>query len=182
VAHKQVLAPSRGPLAWLLPCVVLLRHRDGPANRAGGRHNLLLVSAVLNEEQKGYVILDTGAYCSGISRKAASTLSGFPMFTDVPLETGTGVAAGQRVSSLIHFVVADQDLTPRKVLVMDLSNVSRHYGLEVIGVVGFPALTNHILTIDYRDGWVLIDPPQSHSAAQPLVGDNARPLAALAFR
>lgn len=160
-------------------------HRDGtavPPSRIGGRHNLLLVSAVLNGERKGYVILDTGAYCSGISRKTARTLNGFPMFRDVPLETGTGAATGQRVSSLIHFAVADQDLTPRKVLAMDLSNVSRHYGLEIIGVLGFPALINHILTIDYRDGWVLINPPQSHSAPQPLAGDNAKPLAPLAFR
>jgi Aspartyl protease len=160
-------------------------HRDDPAippMRANGRHNLLLVSAILNGEQKGYVILDTGAYCSGISLKAARTLSGFPMFTDVPLETGTGVASGQPVSSLIHFAVADQDLTPRKVLAMDLSNVSRHYGLEIIGVLGFPALTDHILTIDYRDGWVLIEPPQSHSAPQPVTGDNTKPLLPLAFR
>jgi Aspartyl protease len=160
-------------------------HRDAPAispTRAAGSHSLLLVSAVLNGEQKGYVILDTGAYCSGISRKAAHELSGFPMFTDVPLETVTGVLTGQRVLSLIHFAVADQDLTPRKVLAMDLSNVSRHYGLEIIGVLGFPELTDHILTVDYRDGWVLIDPPQSASAAQPLAGDNSKPLAPLAFR
>lgn len=152
-----------------------------PTVRDGGRHNLLLVEAVLNGEQKGYVVLDTGAYCSGVSRKAARTLSGSPTVTGVPLTTGTGTATGQRVPAQIRFEIAEQQLTPREVLAMDLSTVSRHYGVEIIGVLGFPALANHILTIDYRNGWVRIEPPHSRPAPEPQDAGNTGPFVPLAF-
>jgi hypothetical protein len=157
----------------------------GPAAsslRPGGRHNLLLVPAVLNGERKGYVVLDTGSYCSGISRSAARALNGFPLVSDVPLSTGTGLATGRRVSSLVHFAVAGHDLTPRDVVAMDLSNVSRRYGVEIIGLLGFPALSRYVLTVDYREGWVRMEPPQKLSAPGPQIGDNAKLPVPLAFR
>lgn len=164
----------------------LIPYSDGrtgvvPAIGAGGRHDLLMVAAVLNGQRKGYVVLDTGAFCRGISRKAARTLSGFPMITDVPLATGTGAAIGQHVSSLIHFAIAEQDLVPKEIVAMDLSNVSVHYGVEVLGVLGFPALSRYVLTVDYRDGWVKIEPRQSFSAPEQQGGDDARPFVPLAF-
>ncbi|HXH50592.1 MAG TPA: retropepsin-like aspartic protease [Terriglobia bacterium] len=150
--------------------------------RGDNRDYLLLVATVLNGTHNGYVLLDTGAYCSAVSSKVARTLNGFPMISDVPLATGTGAATGQRVSSVVHFAIAEQDLIPQEVLALDLSKVSRHYGVEVMGVLGFPALSNYVLTIDYRDGWVEIEPPQSLSATEPQAGDKTKPLARLAFR
>ena len=47
-----------------------------PPTRGVTKHDLLLVATVLNGKQSGYVVLDTGAYCSAISREAARTLSG----------------------------------------------------------------------------------------------------------
>ena len=160
-------------------------HEPRPAAssaRDATRHNLLLVPAVLNGEQKGYVVLDTGSYCSGISRSAARVLNGFPLVSDVPLSTGTGVATGRRVSSLVHFAVAGRELTPQDVVAMDLSNVSRRYGVEIIGLLGFPALSPYVLTVDYREGWVRIEPPQKSSAPGPQLGDNAKLPVPLAFR
>jgi Aspartyl protease len=152
-----------------------------PPSSAQRRHHLLMVAAVLNGNRNGYVVLDTAAFCSGISRKVARTLIGFPTMPEVPLAAGTGAATGQRVSSFVHFAIAEQDLIPQEVVAMDLSNVSRHYGVEIMGVLGFPALSNYVLTIDYRDGWVKIEPPQSPSAPKPHVGDDVL-LTPLAFR
>jgi predicted aspartyl protease len=153
-----------------------------PPTRGVTRDYLLLVATVLNGKHNGYVLLDTGAYCSAISRKVARTLSGFPMIPDVPLSTGTGAATGQRVSSFVHFAIAEQDVIPREVVALDLSNVSRHYGVEVMGLLGFPALSNYILAIDYRNRWVRIEPPQSLSGPAPYGGDDAKPFVPLAFR
>lgn len=152
-----------------------------PPAHGAGRHNLLLVEAVLNGEQKGYVVLDTGAFCSGVSRKAARDLSGSPLVTNVPLTTGTGAATGRRVAARVRFAIAKQRFTPREVLAMDLSNVSRHYGVEIIGVLGFPALANHILTIDYRNGWVRIEPPHSRPAPELQESGNSGPFVPIAF-
>ena len=146
------------------------------------KHDLLLVATVLNGNRTGYVVLDTGAYCSAISREAARTLSGSPIVPEVRLAAGTGPATGQRVSSSLRFTIADQDFIPDKVVALDLSNLSRHCGVEVIGVLGFPVLTHYVLTVDYRDGQVKIEPQHSFSAREPHRGLNAEPPAPLAFR
>ncbi len=145
------------------------------------KHDLLLAPTVLNGKQSGYVVLDTGAYCSAISREAARTLNGFPIVPEVRLAAGTGAATGRRVSSIVHFAIADQDLTPNEVVALDLSNLSRHYGVEVIGVLGFPALSNYLLTIDYRNARVKIQPPQGNSARELHRGHNAKTPATLSF-
>ncbi len=145
------------------------------------KHDLLLAPTVLNGKQSGYVVLDTGAYCSAISREAARTLSGFPIVPEVRLAAGTGAATGQRVSSIVHFAIADQDLIPNEVVALDISNLSRHCGVEVMGVLGFPALRNYLLTIDYRNARVKIEPPKSISARELNRGHYAKSPAALAF-
>ena len=128
--------------------------------RSAAKHDLLLVSTVLNGKQNGYVVMDTGAFCSAISREVARSLGGFPTLPEARLAAGTGAAAGQRVSSTVDFAVADHHLIPSDVVALDLSNLSRHYGVEVVGVLGFSALTPYVLTVDYRDGQVKIEPPQ----------------------
>jgi len=146
------------------------------------KHDLLLVATVLNGKQKGYVVMDTGAFCSAISREVARTLSGSQIVPEVRLAAGTGAATGQCVSSTVHFAIAGQDLIPNEVVALDLSNLSRHYGVEVMGVLGFPALTHYVLTIDYRGGQVKFEPPQRISARELQRGLNAEPPAPLAFR
>lgn len=153
-----------------------------PSTRGVAKRHLLLVTTVLNGKQSGYVILDTGAFCSAISHEVARTLSGSHIVPDVRLAAGTGAATGQRVSSAVHFVIAEQDLIPNEIVALDLSNLSRHCGVEVMGVLGFPALTNYVLTIDYHNGRVKIEPPQSIFARKLHRGHNAKPPAPLVFR
>jgi hypothetical protein len=153
-----------------------------PPTRGVIKRHLLLVATVLNGKQSGYVILDTGAFCSAISREVARTLSGSHIVPEVRLAAGTGAATGERVSSSVHFAIAEQDLIPDEVVALDLSNLSRHYNMEVMGVLGFPALSNYVLTIDYRDQRVKIEPPQSVSARELHGGHNAKSPAPLALR
>jgi hypothetical protein len=82
----------------------------------------------------------------------------------------------------VRFQIAGQELIPNEVVALDLSNLSRHYGVEVMGVLGFPALSNYILTIDYRNGRVKIEPPQSISARELHRGHDAKSPEPLAFR
>jgi hypothetical protein len=153
-----------------------------PPTHGVTKHDALLVAAVLNGKRNGYVVVDTGAFCSAISREVARTLSGFQIVPEVRLAAGTGAAIGQRISSTAHFAIAEQDLIPDEVVALDLSNLSRRYGVDVVGVLGFPALASYVLTIDYRDGRVKIEPPQSVSARELNRGHNAKPPGLLAFR
>jgi len=134
---------------------------QGPAvssNRAVGKSDLLLVRTVLNRKHHGYVVLDTGAFCSAISREVAGTLGGSHILPDLRIGAGTGAARGQLISAAVHFEIAGQELVPNDVVALDLLNLSRHYGVEVVGVLGFPALSPYVLTIDYRSRLVKIEP------------------------
>jgi len=153
-----------------------------PPTHGVTKHNLLLVGAVLNGKQSGYVVLDTGAYCSAISPALARTISGPQVLSEVRLAAGTGAATGQRVSSTVHFAIADQDLVPNQVVALDLSNLSRHYGVEVMGVLGFQALTHYVLTVDYLHQQVKIEAPRNSSTRELQRVQNVEPPAPLAFR
>jgi len=65
---------------------------------------------------------------------------------------------------------------------LDLSNLSRHCGVEVMGVLGFAALTHYVLTVDYRGGRVKIERAQSISARELHRVHNAKPPGTPAFR
>lgn len=153
----------------------------GPPARAAAKHNPLLVATVLNDKQSGYVVLDTGAYCSAVSREVARTLGGFPLAPEVTLVAGTGAAAGQRVSSAVHFAIAQHDFVPQEVVALDLSDLNRHFGVEVVGVLGFPELAPYVLTIDYRNGRVEFEPPRKLSAGKLHRGRDVETPSALAF-
>jgi hypothetical protein len=127
-------------------------------HRAVAEGDLLLVRTLLNRKHDGYVVLDTGAFCSAISREVAGTLDGSHFLPDLPIAAGTGAATGRLVSAAVRFEIAGQELVPDRVVALDLLNLSRHYGVEVVGVLGFPALRPYVLTIDYRNRLVKIEP------------------------
>jgi hypothetical protein len=142
---------------------------DDPAaasNRGVGNSNFLLVETVLNRKHHGYVVLDTGAFCSAISRDVVGTLNGSPILADLPVGAGTGAATGQLISAAVHFEIAGQELVPDRVVALDLLNLSRHYGVEVVGVLGFPALSPYVLTIDYRNRLIKMEPKLTASPRQ----------------
>jgi hypothetical protein len=133
---------------------------QGPAassHLTAGKGDLLLVRTMLNRKHDGYVVLDTGAYCSAISREVADSLGGSHILADLPIVGGTGTTTGQVISTTVHFEVAGQELVPDRVVALDLLNLSRHYGVEVVGVLGFPDLSPYVLTVDYRNRVVKID-------------------------
>jgi len=134
--------------------------------QAAGQSNFLLVGTLLNQKYLGYVLIDTGAYCSAISREVAGTLSIFPTPRDLRIAWGTGAVTGQLVSGGVHFEIAGQDLAPDDIVALNLLNLSRHYGVEVVGVLGFPALRPYVLTIDYHNRMVKIDPKLDASSRE----------------
>jgi len=144
-------------------------------NGTAGNRNRLLVPAVLNGKRSGPVILDTAAYCSVVSRDAAGALSGSPDARLTQVWAGTGTTWGWTVSPVVHFEIAGRDAVSSEMVVLDLSNLSRHYGVALLGIVGFPALRPYVLTIDYQAGRLTIEPPQRlfESEAPNTITDNS---------
>ena len=152
------------------------------STRGAPKTDPLLVGTVLNERHHGDVVLDTGAFCSAISREVAGTLSGSPTAPQIRIGAGTGATTGQVVSSAVRFEIAGQELIPKDVVALNLSNLSRHYGMEVVGVLGYSALRPYILTIDYRNGLVKIEPPRSTASRERHHGHNDNNPSQLALR
>jgi hypothetical protein len=50
-----------------------------------------------------------------------------------------------------------RELAAGPVVAIDLSTASRYHNLEVSGLIGYPALRDSVLIVNYRDGLVRID-------------------------
>lgn len=155
---------------------------EAASHRTVAEGNLLLVRTRLNQRHDGYVALDTGAFCSAISRELAGAADGSDFLTDLPIATVTGAATGRWVSAAVRFEIGGRELVPDRVVGLDLLNVSRHYGVDVVGILAFPALRPYVLTIDYRNRSVKIEPKlpavpregrHPHSGAPPCVPGSA---------
>jgi len=119
---------------------------------------LLFLKGILNEVHEGYFLLDTGATYNAISstlaRRMNSTAALSPMLR---LQSGTSQVEAPHGSEVLTFRVGEQELRPDPFVAVDLSMASRYYNFEVSGLVGYPALRNSVVTINYREQLVQID-------------------------
>ena len=122
--------------------------RFEPLRRLG---HLLLVRAGVNGKRFGHFILDTGASFSSLSydiagRQAAS-------HRDLPIYGLNGRVDANRISP-VQFHFAREPIVDSDVIALDLREVSRREGVEISGLIGYPALSRGVLTINYRDGLI----------------------------
>jgi hypothetical protein len=52
------------------------------------------------------------------------------------------------------FRVGSRVLVADPAVVVDLSDLTRHHHFEISGVLGYPALRDSVVTVDYRDSLV----------------------------
>jgi hypothetical protein len=112
--------------------------------------SLLLVKAVLDRARDGYVLLDTGSSFTAISHPVARDLKQSRISDASP----SIARAGQGV----RIQIGDWELTPDRVVAIDLNTASRYNGFEIAGLVGFPELRLSVLTVNYRDSQLTIGP------------------------
>lgn len=147
----------------------LMPYPEGEPSSRGGftpavpKGDLLLARATLNEAHEGYVLLDTGASYTAISRGMARALRSWPVST-VQMRGANGDVSGDVVEAAVRFQVGGRELTPVLVVALDLTTVSAYNGIEIIGVLGYPDLSNSVLTVSYRDALVRIGPQGGDSA------------------
>ncbi|MBZ5581797.1 MAG: aspartyl protease family protein [Acidobacteriia bacterium] len=138
--------------------------------RAILRGGLLFLRGVLNNALEGYILLDTGASYSAVSRPAARVLkkSTGPV---IGLQGANGVVSGDLLAAGARFDFAGRSLAAETVVALDLAALSALHRVEAIGVLGYPALRASILTVSYRDGLVRID-SRLHGETPALVADK----------
>ena len=71
-----------------------------------------------------------------------------------------GTAEVPQLQSIVHFLAARQEISTDDVVLVDLDTMSRYNGLEVAGLLGYPALSHYVVTINYRDALVRMEASQ----------------------
>jgi hypothetical protein len=135
------------------------RDRSVPAGMEGltpvcQAAHLLLVSAKLDKDASGYLILDTGAAFSSVSRQMAAPFDEPPDF-DISGPGGGPVAAFR--AGAIRLRLAGRNLTDPHAVTLDFARLSNVHGVEISGLIGYPMLSRCTLTLDYRDGLIGLD-------------------------
>ena len=116
--------------------------------------HLLLVNAKLDKDASGYLILDTGAAFSSVSRQMTVPFDEPPDF-DVS-GPGGGLVTAFRAGP-IQLRLAGRDLTDPNAVALDFARLSNVHGVEISGMIGYPMLSRCTLTLDYRDGLIGLD-------------------------
>jgi hypothetical protein len=126
--------------------------------RARAVNAVLFLRTALDELHNGYFLLDTGAAHNAVSRRIANTMGASG---DLALRrTVLGASGASEVLAMrspVHFRTANQEITSDDVVMVDLDTMSRYNGLEVAGLLGYPALKNYVVTVNYRDSLVRMD-------------------------
>jgi len=122
-------------------------------------NELLFLRGVFNETHEGYFLLDTGAAYTTISQKLNRQLHGFEALTrsSLPVQGGTTAMDAPLFSDSARLRFGSRELAAGPVVAIDLSTASRYHNLEVSGLIGYPALRDSVLIVNYRDGLVRID-------------------------
>jgi hypothetical protein len=122
---------------------------------------MLYLRGDMNDALDGYILLDTGACYSAISRRTAQALR-CSLISAADLRGPSGSVNGGFIDGGIRFRVAGASLTAEPVVALDLAAFSAFNGVETAGVLGYPTLLHSVLTVDYRDALVHIDSAAGH--------------------
>jgi predicted aspartyl protease len=118
--------------------------------------HLLLIGARINQERFGYFLLDTGAAFSSLASELAG--AGSLNTRAMPVSGLSGRASGTVRLSPVQFQIAREPIVDSDAIAIDLREMSRQEGVEISGLIGYPAISQGILTINYRDGLIDVAP------------------------
>jgi hypothetical protein len=130
----------------------------GDSIHAVANHQLLFLDGRVNGSQ-GYFLLDTGASYNAISPDVVRRLHIPDAFAPrVALRGGAEIDAPLIDAGLnVRFGAREMAMAP--LVAVDFSTASRYHGLEVAGLVGYPALRDSVVTVNYRDALVQLMRP-----------------------
>ncbi len=127
-------------------------------------HNLIVPAALNNTSQKLF-ILDTGAFTTSISPSAAAEVTKVHSDDVNQIKGISGKVDRVYYADKINFKFAGLSQDIEDVVSFDTSQHSKDLGLDISGFIGFTALAQTTMSIDYRDGLVnfSFDPHRGYS-------------------
>jgi aspartyl protease len=125
--------------------------------KATRQRDLLFLQSRLPQSRDAYLLLDTGSSYNVISNAATSALpQARAQARPMPLIGAGGNTDGRLLPGRLTFQVGGSELVFNPVVAMDLAEMSRRHGIEVFGVIGYPALALSAVTVNYRESLVHI--------------------------
>lgn len=113
-------------------------------------HNLLIPASLNNTEQKMF-ILDTGAFSTTISPEVAREVTKVHS-ADISVKGLSGKVDKVYTADSITFRFANISQKVDDVVAFATPSISKSLNMEVSGFIGYTALAQMTISIDYRDG------------------------------
>lgn len=115
--------------------------------------HFLLLPTEVGKKASGLFVIDSGANANTISSELARLIPEMRAFNS-PVSGASGVANSAFIADDATLRFARVNRTGERISTVDLHSISKGLGVEVSGQIGFSAMENMKLTIDYRDGLV----------------------------
>jgi len=143
--HKLRLEP-------LLPRVENSEAAEGFTQIFSFGHFMLLPTEI-GKKDAGLFVIDSGSNINTISPELAKLIPAMRAF-NAPMSGASGMTSSAFIADdeTLHFAKVSR--TGERISTLDLHSVSRDLGVEISGQIGFSAMENMKVTIDYRDGLV----------------------------
>jgi hypothetical protein len=112
-----------------------------------------LLPTEVGKKAAGLFVIDSGANANTISPELARLIPEMRAFNS-PMSGASGVVNSAFIADDATMRFAKVSRTGEHISTVDLHSVSRDLGVEISGQLGFSAMENMKVTIDYRDGLV----------------------------
>jgi hypothetical protein len=106
----------------------------------------------VGKKATGLFVVDSGSNANTISLELARSIPEMRAFNS-PMSGASGVVNSAFIAddATLRFAKVNRN---DRISTVDLHSVSKDLGIEISGQIGFSAMENMKLTIDYRDGLV----------------------------
>jgi len=114
-------------------------------------HNLLLPASLNNSKQKMF-ILDTGAFSTTISPEVAREVTKVHAADNIKVHGISGQVDKVYTADNITFQFANVSQKVQDVVAFATPSINKSLNMEISGFIGYTALSQMTIDIDYRDG------------------------------
>jgi Tetratricopeptide repeat len=131
------------------------------------RRHYLLVPITIDNKVRKLFALDTGMRMSAMNPETAHAVSDIKVNFTNPLSTKSGPAARvYRDSFGFQFGDLTWDRQSGSVLEFETSTMTHNAGFDVGGMLGFDVLGSLTMRLDYRDGLIKLEAPESVASSK----------------
>jgi hypothetical protein len=99
------------------------------------------------------MLLDTGSAYNVLSNAASAQLQPARVLA---VTAAAGQTAARVLPGRLPVQLGDGELSFDAALAMPLTEISRRHGVNVTGIIGYPALAGAVVTVNYRESLVRI--------------------------